>query len=151
MSQSLIRVQVATIDLREREPVKCVFCWGKFNYRLVEQQVYGNPFRNTEYFENHWLSIEVQEFLPRIKTSKRAELCYLCHFVLIEVPFLCLEIFFSLSVCNIDYLSLIRLIITNACLYHIRVNIPFFYEPMKLPFGEREQDLFLDLFNLGLF
>ena len=30
-----------------------VFCWDKFNYEFVEQQVYGNPFRNTVYFENH--------------------------------------------------------------------------------------------------
>ena len=61
---------VATIDSRSREPVKRVFRWGKFNYELVEQQVYRNPVRNTVYFETHWLSIKVQEFLPRIKASK---------------------------------------------------------------------------------
>ena len=55
-------LELKAVRLQSREPVERVFRWGKFNFELVEQQVYGNPFRNTVYFGNHWLNIKVQQF-----------------------------------------------------------------------------------------
>ena len=46
-------IKLKAVRLQSREPVECEFRWGKFNFELVEQQVYGNPFRNTVYFGNH--------------------------------------------------------------------------------------------------